>query len=89
MGFTQLFTGVITILGTLGIMLSLNPWITAIVVVLTPMSFLVTGFIANRTHKHFQKQAKVRGEQTAMVNELIEGQRVVAMRMRAWQPLKK
>lgn len=77
MGFTQLFTGVITILGTLGIMLSLNPWITAIVVVLTPMSFLVTGFIANRTHKHFQKQAKVRGEQTAMVNELIEGQRVV------------
>ena len=77
MGFTQLFTGVITILGTLGIMLSLNPWITAIVVVLTPMSFLVTGFIANRTHKYFQKQAKVRGEQTAMVNELIEGQRVV------------
>ena len=77
MGFTQLFTGVITILGTLGIMLSLNPWITAIVVVLTPMSFLVTGFIAGRTHKHFQQQAKVRGEQTALVNELIEGQRVV------------
>ena len=77
MGFTQLFTGVITILGTLIIMLRLNPWITAIVVVLTPMSFLVTGFIAGRTHKHFQQQAKVRGEQTAMVNELIEGQRVV------------
>lgn len=77
MGFTQLFTGVITILGTLTIMLRLNPWITAIVVVLTPMSFLVTGFIAGRTHKHFQLQAKVRGEQTAMVNELIEGQRVV------------
>lgn len=77
MGFTQLFTGVITILGTLGIMLSLNPWITAIVVVLTPMSFLVTGFIAKRTHKHFQQQAKVRGEQTALVNELIEGQRVI------------
>ena len=77
MGFTQLFTGVITILGTLGIMLSLNPWITVIVVVLTPMSFLVTGFIAKRTHKHFQQQAKVRGEQTAMVNELIEGQRVI------------
>ena len=77
MGFTQLFTGVITILGTLGIMLGLNPWITAIVVFLTPMSFLVTGFIAGRTHKYFQQQAKVRGEQTAMVNELIEGQRVV------------
>ena len=77
MGFTQLFTGVITILGTLGIMLSLNPWITAIVVVLTPMSFLVTGFIAKRTHKHFQQQAKVRGEQTALVNELMEGQRVI------------
>ena len=77
MGFTQLFTGVITILGTLGIMLSLNPWITAIVVVLTPMSFLVTGFIAKRTHKHFQQQAKARGEQTALVNELIEGQRVI------------
>ena len=77
MGFTQLFTGVITILGTLGIMLSLNPWITVIVVVLTPMSFLVTGFIAKRTHKHFQQQAKVRGEQTALVNELMEGQRVI------------
>ena len=77
MGFTQLFTGVITIAGTLGIMLSLNPWITAIVVVLTPMSFFVTGFIAKRTHKHFQQQAKVRGEQTAMIGELIEGQRVV------------
>ena len=77
MGFTQLFTGVITIVGTLCIMLSLNPWITAIVVVLTPMSFLVTGFIAKRTHKHFQQQAKVRGEQTALINELIEGQRVV------------
>ena len=77
MGFTQLFTGVITICGTLGIMLSLNPWITAIVVVLTPVSFFVTGFIAKRTHKYFQQQAKARGEQTALVNELIEGQRVV------------
>jgi len=77
MGFTQLFTGIITLVGTLSIMLSLNPWITAIVVVLTPMSFLVTGFIAKRTHKHFQQQAKVRGEQTALIGELIEGQRVV------------
>ena len=77
MGFTQLFTGVITILGTLIIMLSLNPWITAIVVLLTPMSFFVTGFIAKRTHKHFQQQAKERGTQTALINELMEGQRVV------------
>ena len=77
MGFTQLFTGVITILGTLIIMLGLNPWITAIVVLLTPMSFFVTGFIAKRTHKHFQQQAKERGTQTALINELIEGQRVV------------
>ena len=77
MGFTQLFTGVITILGTLFIMLRLNPWITAIVVVLTPMSFFVTGFIAKRTHKHFQQQAKERGVQTALINELVEGQRVV------------
>ena len=77
MGFTQLFTGVITILGTLIIMLTLNPWITAIVVLLTPMSFFVTGFIAKRTHKHFQQQAKERGTQTALINELIEGQKVV------------
>ena len=77
MGFTQLFTGIITILGTLVIMLSLNPWIAAIVVVLTPMSFFVTGFIARRTHKYFQKQAQERGTQTALVNELIEGQREV------------
>jgi len=77
MGFTQLFTGVITLVGTLVIMLRLNPWITAIVVLLTPMSFFVTGFIAKRTHKHFQQQAKERGIQTALINELIEGQRVV------------
>ena len=77
MGFTQLFTGIITLLGTLIIMLTLNGWITAIVVLLTPMSFFVTGFIAKRTHKHFQQQAKERGEQTALINELVEGQRVV------------
>ena len=77
MGFTQLFTGVITIVGTKVIMLRLNPWITAIVVLLTPMSFFVTGFIARRTHKHFQQQAKERGVQTALINELMEGQRVV------------
>lgn len=77
MGFTQLFTGIITILGTLIIMLRLNPWITAIVVLLTPMSFFATGFIAKRTHKYFQQQARERGAQTALINELMEGQRVV------------
>lgn len=77
MGFTQLFTGIITLLGTLIIMLRLNGWITAIVVLLTPMSFFVTGFIAKRTHKYFQQQAKERGTQTALINELMEGQRVV------------
>lgn len=77
MGFTQLFTGVITIVGTLAVMVRLNIWIAAIVVVLTPMSFLVTGFIAKRTHKYFQKQAGERGTQTALINELIEGQREV------------
>ena len=77
MGFTQLFTGIITILGTLIIMLRLNPWIAAIVVVLTPMSFLTTGFIAGRTHKHFQMQAQERGTQTAFINERIEGLREI------------
>ena len=77
MGFTQFFTGVLTILGTLGIMLFLNPGITAIVVLLTPLSLFVAGFIAKRTYKYFGKQAKVRGEQTALINEMVEGQKVV------------
>ena len=77
MGFTQLFTGVITIVGTLGIMLSLNPMIALIVVVLTPLSLFVAAFIAKSTHRYFKEQAKIRGEQTALINELMEGQRVV------------
>jgi len=77
MGFTQLFTGVITIAGTLAVMLRLNVVITLIVVGLTPLSMFVAAFIAKRTHKYFQQQASLRGEQTAMINELIEGQRVV------------
>lgn len=77
MGFTQFFTGILTILGTLGIMLFLNPGITAIVVLLTPLSLFVAGFIAKRTYKYFGKQAKVRGEQTALINEMVEGQKVV------------
>ena len=77
MGFTQLFTGVITILSTLVIMLLLNPVIAITVIVLTPLSILVAKFIAGRTHKYFNKQAKIRGEQTSLVNELVSGQREV------------
>ena len=77
MGFTQLFTGVITIIGTLSIMLYYNGFVALIVVVLTPLSLFVAGFIAKKTQKYFSKQAKIRGEQTAMINELIDGQRVI------------
>ena len=77
MGFTQLFTGVVTICGTLGIMLALNVSIALLVVVLTPLSLFVAAFIAKRTHRYFTEQARVRGAQTALINELIEGQKVV------------
>ncbi|MGN1473443.1 MAG: ABC transporter ATP-binding protein [Eubacteriales bacterium] len=77
MGFTQLFTGVITIAATLGIMLFLNPVIALAVVVLTPLSIFVARFIATRTSRYFREQAAVRGEETALINELTEGQRVV------------
>ena len=77
MGFTQFFTGIMTILGSLGIMLYLNLGIVAIVVLLTPLSLFVAGFIARKTYKYFGQQAVVRGEQTALINELVEGQKVV------------
>lgn len=77
MGFTQLFTGVITILSTLGIMLYLNLKIAIAVFVLTPLSFFVAKFIASRTNRFFKEQAIARGEQTALTNELVEGQSVV------------
>jgi ATP-binding cassette subfamily B protein len=77
MGFTQLFTGVLTILGTLGFMLTVNLPITLVVVCLTPLSLFVASFIAKHTYTYFQKQTKVRGEETALINELIEGQKVV------------
>lgn len=77
MGFTQLFTGVLTIAGTLCFMLSVNIPITLVVVVLTPLSLFAAGFIAKRSYRHFQQQTVDRGEQTALVNEMIEGQRVV------------
>lgn len=77
MGFTQLFTGVVTILGTLGFMLSVNVYITLVVVVLTPVSLLVARFIATRTYSMFRLQSEARGEQTALINEMIENQKVV------------
>ncbi|MBO4419819.1 MAG: ABC transporter ATP-binding protein [Oscillospiraceae bacterium] len=77
LGFTQLFTGVITILGTLSFMLSIKPLIALIVIVLTPLSFLVAKFIASHTHSYFLEQSKTRGEQTAYVDELLGGQKVV------------
>lgn len=77
MGFTQLFTGVLTILGTLGFMISVNLPITLVVVCLTPLSLFVASFIARHTYRHFQRQTTVRGEQTALINEMISGQKVV------------
>lgn len=77
MGFTQLFTGVITILATLGIMIYLNKLIAAAVVILTPLSIFVAKFIATHTHKFFMQQAEIRGEQTALINEAVDGQRII------------
>ena len=77
MGFTQLFTGVITILGTLCFMLSVNVVITAVVVVITPVSLVVAAFIAKRTYDMFRLQSQVRGEQTGFVEEMVGSQKVV------------
>ena len=77
MGFTQLFSGVITILGTLGFMFSVNISITVVVLVVTPVSLLVASFIAKRTFKMFRAQSETRGEQTALIEEMIGGQKVV------------
>lgn len=77
MGFTQLFTGVITIIGTLGFMLSINVGITLLVVIMTPLSLFVAKFIATRTHDMFLLQSKTRGEQTALIDEMIGNQKVV------------
>lgn len=76
-GFTQLFTGVITILGTLFFMLSVNVGITVVVVVITPVSLFVASFIAKKTFSMFKLQSETRGEQTALINEMIGNQKVV------------
>ena len=77
MGFTQLFTGAATIVGTLLFMLSINVKITLVVVVLTPISLFVASFIAKRTYSMFQLQSKTRGEQTALIEEMVGNQKVV------------
>ena len=77
MGFTQLFTGVITIIGTLLFMLSINVTTTLMVVVLTPLSFFIANFIAKRTFKMSKLQSETRGEQTALIDEMIGNEKVV------------
>lgn len=77
MGFTQAFTGILTILGTLIFMLRMNVWITLVVVLVTPLSFFVAAFIAKKTHSMFQKQSETRGEQTGLIDEMIGNQQIV------------
>ena len=77
MGFTQLFTGIVTILGTLGFMLSINIWITLIVVLITPLSFFVASFVAKHSFEMFRKQSDIRGKMTSLVEEMIGGQHLV------------
>lgn len=77
LGFTQLFTGVVTIVGTLLFMLSINVSTTIVVVILTPLSFFIAGFIAKRTFNMSKLQSETRGEQTALINEIIDNQKVV------------
>ena len=77
LGFTQLFTGAVTILGTLGFMISIRPGIAAVVVLLTPLSFLVARFIAAHTYSYFKLQSETRGEQSAFIDEMLGSQKVV------------
>lgn len=77
MGFTQFFTGVITILGTLLFMLSINPWIALLVICLTPLSLLIAKYIASHTYTMFKVQSEIRGEETSYINEILAGEKVV------------
>lgn len=77
MGFTQFFTGVMTIIGTLGFMFSINPYIALLVVLITPLSLLVARYIAKHTYSMFRQQSEIRGEQTTLINEMIGGQKVI------------
>lgn len=77
LGFTQLFTGILTIIGTLLFMLTINVWITLVVVIMTPLSLAASSFIAKRTYLMFREQSETRGKQTALINEAVAGQRVL------------
>lgn len=77
LGFTQLFSGIVTIIGTLIFMLSKNVWITLLVIVLTPLSFFVAKFISGRSFQMFRKQSDARGRQTALIEEMIGNQKLV------------
>ena len=77
MGFTQFFTGIITILGTLLFMFSINVWIALLVVGLTPLSLLIAKFITSRTYSMFSKQSEIRGEETSYIDEILDGEKVV------------
>ncbi len=89
MGFTQLFTGILTIAGTLCFMLSINVTITVVVVIVTPVSLFVAAFIAKSTYQMFQRQSQSRGAQTALIDEMIGGQKVVQAFGREKEVLKK
>ncbi|MCH5253857.1 MAG: ABC transporter ATP-binding protein [Lachnospiraceae bacterium] len=89
MGFTQFFTGVITIFGTLGFMLSIHVGITGVVVLITPVSFLVASFIAKKTFNMFKLQSETRGEQTAFIDEMIGNQKLVQAFSREEETLEK
>ena len=77
MGFTQAFTGIITIFGTLIFMVTINFKITILVVIVTPLSLVIANFIAKRTYKLFRKQSEIKGKQTGIINEMISNQKVV------------
>ncbi len=77
MGFTKFFTGVMTILGTLVFMLRTSPFVSIVVIFITPLSFFVAKFIATHTHDYFQSQSKIRAEQTALIDEMIGNQKIV------------
>lgn len=89
MGFTQFFTGIITIVGTLCFMLSINIWITIVVVLVTPMSFLVAKFIAKKTFTMFKLQSETRGKQTAFIDEMIGNQKMVSAYSQGEENMKK
>lgn len=89
MGFTQFFSGIITIIGTLAFMLSINLWITLVVVFITPLSFFIASFVAKKTHTMFRLQSETRGKQTAFIDEMIGNAKTVKAYSHADENIKK